>query len=117
MRYTQNNCAGYEKKNTLIFPDFNHIFLLCMKTLLTEICKASATFFLLGAVVALGAPYFGAFAGLAPNVTAASAELGKFGDPILVGSYFASIGACDALLKPLFKKLFAVKPVAEKTSE
>lgn len=88
-----------------------------MKSLLPQIVLAAGKFFLLGAIVALGAPYFGAFAGLAPNVTAASAELGKFGDPVLVGAYFAIIGACDALLKPVFIKLFAAKSVTDKSGE
>lgn len=81
-----------------------------MRKILPEIAKAAAKFFLFGAILALSAPYIGAVGGLSPTVEAASADMGKFADPWLLGAFFAAIGVLDAVLKPLFKKLFSEKP-------
>jgi len=81
-----------------------------MKPVIVEVIKSALKFFSAGAVIALGAPYFGSVAGLAPGVEAASSELGKFGDPVILGAYFAAVGALDAVLKPVFARLFAEKP-------
>ncbi len=89
---------------------------MVINPVLSDIAKATAKFFIAGAVIALGAPYFGAVAGLAPTVADASAELGKFGDPMILGACFALVGALDAVLKPLFKRIFVEKP-ADKTDE
>ena len=88
-----------------------------MKNLARNISKVPIKCFVLGAVLALGAPYLGAMIGLAPTAVAASGELGRIGNPMLVGLVFAAIGTLDALLKPLFNRIFKSSPIAEKLSE
>ena len=79
--------------------------------------KTALKFFIFGATLALTAPYIGATIGLAPTVAATSIELGKMGDPVLVGLAFAIIGMSDALLKPLFAKWFKSPPEDKKTPQ
>ena len=88
-----------------------------MRNLAYNIGKPAVKCFVLGAVLALGAPYLGAMIGLAPTAVAASGELGRMGNPLLVGLVFAAIGTLDALLEPLFNRIFKSSPIAEKLSE
>jgi len=90
---------------------------MVMNPLVINVAKATLKFFLIGAVFAFCAPYLGAMIGLAPTVAAASGELGKFGDPVLLGLAFAVIGALDALVKPVFQRVFKSPPAPEKLPE
>ena len=81
---------------------------------MVRVLKSALVFFILGALLALVSPYLGAMIGLSPTVDGAKGELGRMGDPLLVGLFFAGLGAFDACLKPVFKKLFRSSPEREK---
>lgn len=84
-----------------------------MKKFLTSVLKAGALFFVVGALLAVAAPYIGAAVGLAPTAAEAATALGHSASPIWMGAFFGAFGAIDAAVRPTFDWAFGSKGGAE----
>ncbi len=72
--------------------------------------NAGLKFLIFGVLLALTAPYLGSVMGLSPTVEGARGELGKMGDPLLVGLFFAALGMLNVAVDRFMKKTFVTPP-------